>query len=104
MVLTNEDFFDLSLFELMQNIWEYFQHEDDEFIMNYLKWNIDLATCIWPKEFPNFIFIICKIRKQNLFFFPGAPFQEQQYIDRLLSFEEEKKETVLINYLCFWFK
>ena len=68
MPLIKEDFFDLSLFELLTNIALYFDHLEYmqiKHIANYLEWNIEFASEKWPKTFPNFNFVVMKIRKKS---------------------------------------
>ena len=42
MVLNKEVFEDLSLYELIQNIVLYLGYEEDELMLEYLGWNLDL--------------------------------------------------------------
>ena len=63
MVLNKEDFPDLSLYELLKNISLYFEYEGNELLGKYLIWNMDLAASISPENFPNFNFVMMKIKK-----------------------------------------
>ena len=89
--LTKKDFENLSIHQLLQTIWEYFYFVGSRKVDKYLEWNLETAFEKWPENFPNFNFVMCKIRKQDQFFFPGPTHQEFDYILRLIHFEKEKK-------------
>ena len=72
MPLTKDDFLGVSLFEALHNISIYFKYLEclnSKKIRDYLRWNTEIAYDLWPETFPNFNFIICKIRKQLQFFY-----------------------------------
>ena len=94
MPLSKEDFSKCSFFELICNItlcFEYLEYMDSENVSNYLKWNIEFAHKIWLKTFPNFNFVMMKMKKQSSFFMPGVVVDEESYITKLEAFERRKK-------------
>ena len=94
MSLVKEDFTECSLFELICNIALYFEYLDfmeSEQVAKNLRWNIELASVIWPKTFPIFNCVMMKIKKQSSYFMPGLVVVEQSYISKLEAFERRKK-------------
>ena len=67
MPLTKKDFENLSLHQLLQNIWEYFGFVGSKIVDRYLQWNIEIAFEKWLDNLPNFNFVICRISKQEYF-------------------------------------
>ena len=95
MPLTREDFLDLSLVELLQNIHGY--HEDlicwkeigrtiPVFLYNYLQWCEVICLSKWDNEcLPSFWFVRQRLIINDLVFEPPAPADVETYFDFLYS-------------------
>ena len=72
MVLKKEDFYDLGIFELMENVWCYADTMNErgektwQLIYDYCRWDEDILREKWPEgdDLPPCNFVIDKLRKQ----------------------------------------
>lgn len=89
MVLKKEDFYDLDIFELMQNVWCYTDtvvergEKTWQFIYDYCHWCEEILQEKWPEgnELPPCNFVIDKLKKQENEFYPGLIDNDKKFIE-----------------------
>ena len=79
MVLRKKDFTDLTVFEVLQNIWECVDDlennpicKDKQWLKDYLRWNIQHLYDKWQPELPDIKIVLQGVKEQNETFYPGA--------------------------------
>lgn len=92
MVFEKQYFEELSIFQLLQNVWSYNHSilDDkergrvDEVLISYLNWNEEILIENWNySELPRLSFILKEIKQQKELYDPGACFSEKNYINFL---------------------
>ena len=96
MVLRKTDFTDLTVFELLQNIWECADdlennpiYKDKQWLKDYLRWNIEHLYDKWQPELSDIKIVLQGVKEQNETFYPGATCDKKNYMDFLLSCKNE---------------
>ena len=88
MVLRKEDFYDLDISELMQNVWCYVDTMTEkggkthQFIYDYCCWNKEILWEKWPEggNLPPGNFVSDKLRKQEEEFYPGLTDNKEDFM------------------------
>ena len=106
-VLTKEDFSDLTIAELLQSLWCYTDtiHESGKgsagFIFDYNCYCEELIFEKWRyHELPRCRFILNKVKEQKSLYNPGAPADSERYLEFLHGLENID-ETNLDKQLYF---
>ena len=91
MVFKKEDFYELGIFELIQNVWCYSNTIAERgeqawpFTYDYRRYCEEILQEKWPKgdELPPRDFVIEKLKKQEDEFYPGPIADSKKYLDFL---------------------
>ena len=97
MVLKIEDFYDLGIFELLQNVWCYVDtmsergRKTTQFIYDYCCWNKEILQEKCPKggDLPPCNFVIGKLRKQEEEFYIGATGNREDFMEFLRKVKKD---------------
>ena len=107
MILTKEDFFDLTIVELLQNVWCYTDtiHENGKytpgFIFDYNRYCEELLFEKWRyHELPRCRFILYKIKEQKSLHNHGASADSERYLEFLHGLKKID-HTNLDKQICF---
>ena len=99
MVLTKEDFKDLTIFQLLQNVWCYVDSvkriEREKYwfwLPNYKKWCEEDLEEKWALCLPKLKLVLKKINSLHLLYYPGAPDDEEKYMEFLVKVKDIKRK------------
>ena len=108
MILIKQDFKDLSIVELLQNIWCYCKRTNEltergeqipYFYFFYQKWNEDICLAKWDrKNLPSFCFVLCKIKKGKQLFCPGSAANAENYFNFLCGLKNVMRNIIQKQY------
>ena len=93
MVLTKEDFSDLTVCELLQNAWCYSEtiiergDKTKQLLFDYLRYCEEDLEDKWCDQLPDLNFVLKKIKSQKVLFNPGAPANADNYMNFLCRFK-----------------
>ena len=102
MVLKKENFYDLGIFDLMQNVWCCVDTMTErggktpQFIYGYCCWNEDILREKWPEsgDLPSCKFVIDRLRKQEEEFYPGPTDNREDFMEFL---RKVKKDMLVVK-------
>ena len=104
MVLTKEDFGDLQIFDLLQNVWCYNdelknneRYKSCVWLQDYLFWSEQYLFVKWCHELPSLSFVLKKIKEQRSLFYPGATANCEKYMEFLLEVKNVNVSYVFLK-------
>ena len=102
MCFTKEDFDDLSLAEIMQNVWDYSHtiiergEKTPQFVRDYCRWCEKILFKKWSEhnELPSCEFVLDKLKKQKKLFYPSLLDAFEEYLGFLRGLKKEDENVL----------
>ena len=98
MVLTKDDFEDLTILQLLQNIWCYVDSIKNIerakywfWLPNYKKWCEEYLKEKWAPCLLKLKFVLKKINNLHPLYYPRAPGEEEKYMEFLVKVKDIKR-------------